>query len=757
MERYQDPALSPRERAEDLLGRMTLREKTGQLTQRLYGFAVYARRGEAVELTEAFCQEVERFGGLGALYGLYRADPWSGKDFSSGLDGALAPRTRNQVQRYVLEHSRLGIPVLMSSECPHGHQALDSYLLPVNLAAGASWSPGLLEAAAETAGRQLREMGVDLALASCLDVLRDPRWGRSEECFSEDPLLSAQMARAVVRGLQGAGVDVVAKHLCAQGETTGGVNASAARIGPRELREIHLPPVKAAVEAGVRSVMAAYNEIDGIYCHANPVLLRGILREEFGFTGFVMSDGVAIDQLDAVTGDRVASGALALEAGVDMGLWDTAFGRLEEAVERGLTDRRRIDEAALRILECKFRRGLFEEPYVSENDRWRGYTPENYPQVKRLAEESLVLLKNRGDLLPLEGDKPLRVLVTGPNADDLYAQLGDYTPPVRPGAGVTVRRGLEAWVQANHSPVELRYCPGCHRFAPSPDQLDQAAEAAREADVVVAVLGGTSSRFDGGTFKDNGALEDQERLAMDCGENVDAALLRLPGDQLALLRRLKDGGKPVVAVLIQGRPYEMAETDGLSDAILCCFYPGLTGGEAVAKALFGEISPAGRLPVSLPDRVGQLPVYYNYKDSYQGGRYCDADCPAYPFGSGRTYTRFAWRLTEAPQGTVAGRGLSVAVAVRNTGTRSGCAVAQLYLHRAQGIASSRVRALCAFEKAVLAPGQEKTVRLEIPEESLRQWDAGARSVLPPGRVQWYLCDSGETLLEGEFTIAGGQT
>ena len=756
MEAYKNANLSPAERAADLLGRMTLREKAGQLTQRLYGFACYERQGQEVRLTEEFRRETDRYGGIGALYGLYRADPWSKRDFDTGLEGALAPRARNMVQRYLIEHTRLGIPALMTTECPHGHQALDGCLLPVNLASAASWSPALLEESAKVCARQLRDMGVDLALASALDILRDPRWGRSEECFGEDPVLAAAFAGAVVRGYRSQGVDVTAKHLCAQGETTGGVNASAARIGPRELREIHLPPVKAAVEAGVRSVMAAYNEIDGIYCHANPALLRGILREEFGFTGFVMSDGVAIDQLDAVTGDRVASGALALEAGVDMGLWDTAFGRLEEAVERGLTNRRRIDEAALRILECKFCRGLFEEPYVPENDRWRGYTPENYPQVKRLAEESLVLLKNRGDLLPLAGDKPLRVLVTGPNADDLYAQLGDYTPPVRPGAGVTVRRGLEAWVQANHSPVELRYCPGCHRFTPSPDQLDQAVEAAREADVVVAVLGGTSSRFDGGTFKDNGALEDQERLAMDCGENVDAALLRLPGDQLALLRRLKDGGKPVVAVLIQGRPYEMAETDGLSDAILCCFYPGLTGGEAVAKALFGEISPAGRLPVSLPDRVGQLPVYYNYKDSYQGGRYCDADRPAYPFGSGRTYTRFAWRLTEAPQGTVAGRGLSVAAAVRNTGTRSGCAVAQLYLHRAQGIASSRVRALCAFEKAVLAPGQEKTVRLEIPEESLRQWDAGARSVLPPGRVQWYLCDSGETLLEGEFTIAGGQ-
>lgn len=750
--RYQNAALVCAERAADLLSRMTLREKIGQLTQRLYGFAVYERQAGEILFTEDFRREVDWFGGLGALYGLYRADPWSGKDFSTGLDGVLAPKARNQMQRYVLEHSRLGIPVLMSTECPHGHQALDGYLLPVNLAAGASWSPELLEQAAGIAGRQLREMGVDLALASCLDVLRDPRWGRSEECFGEDPLLAARMTRAVIRGIRSEGVDVVAKHLCAQGETTGGVNASAGRIGPRELREIHLPPVRAAVEAGAASVMAAYNEIDGVYCHANPVLLKDILRGEYGFDGFVMSDGVAIDQLDALTGDRVASGALALNSGVDMGLWDDAFGRLEETVERGLVDERRIDEAAGRILALKFRRGLFDEPFVPENDQWRGYTPEKYPQVKRLAEESIVLLRNSGDLLPLDGKKPLRVLLTGPNADDVYAQLGDYTPPLRPGAGITIRQGLEKWIQSGGSPIELTYCPGCGRFASAPDLIDQAEQAAREADVVIAVLGGSSSRFEGGTFKDNGALDDQAHIAMDCGENVDAALLRLPGGQLELLRRLKSAGRPVVTVLVQGRPYEMWEIDALSDAILCCFYPGPTGGEAAAKVLFGETAPAGRLPASLPDHAGQLPVYYNHKDSYQGGRYCDVSRPAYSFGCGLTYTSFAYTLEDAPGRSADGKGLAVTVHIRNTGSRAAYAVPQLYLHRLQGVVTSRIRALCAFEKVWLESGQEKSVRLEIPRETLCQWDAGMRSVLPPGEIEWFVCDGGETFLSGSFTI-----
>lgn len=752
MEAYQNPALSPSERTQDLLSRMTLREKTGQLTQRLYGFACYERRGQEIFLTREFRQEADRYGGIGALYGLYRADPWSKRDFDTGLEGALAPKARNMVQRYLIENTRLGIPALMTSECPHGHQALNGYLLPVNLASAASWSPPLLEEAAKVCGMQLRDMGVDLALASALDILRDPRWGRSEECFGEDPLLASAFAGAVVRGLRSGGVEVTAKHLCAQGETTGGVNASAARIGPRELREIHLPAVKACVEAGAASFMAAYNEIDGVYCHANPWLLRTLLREEYGFKGLVMSDGVAIDQLDAITGNRTASGALALNAGVDLGLWDTAFGRLEEAAERRLVSTERINEAAARVLELKFQRGLFDEPYIPEDDRWMGYTPTAYPQAARLAEESMILLKNQDGLLPLDGKKPLRILLTGPNADDAYSQLGDYTPPIRPCRGITVLLGLEQWMQSHESPVELSYRPGCLRFGGAADLLAEAEWGARDADVILTVLGGTSSRFDGGTFQDNGALADQEAVSMDCGENVDAALLRLPGEQLELLRRMKASGKPVVTILIAGRPYEMAEIQAYSDALFCCFYPGLTAGEALAKLLFGEISPSGRLPVSLPDHAGQLPVYYNYKDSYQGMRYYDADRPQYSFGCGLGYGRVGWRLVDAPLDASDLDRLTVTFTVRNFSERTVCAVPQLYLHRAEGVVTSRKRVLCDFDKVWLHPDEERTLSLRIPREALGQWDAEMRFVTPPGKIEWFLCDGGVTLSEGSFHI-----
>ncbi len=741
MENYKNPALSPEVRAEDLLSRMTLREKIGQLTQRLYGFGIYRREGDEILFDDEFRAEVQRYSGIGTIYGLHRADPWSAKDFETGLTGSLAVKARNQLQKYVIEHSRLGIPALLSSECPHGHQALDGYLLPVNLAAGCTFEPALLEEAAKVSGQQLKAMGVDLSLVSCLDILRDPRWGRSEECFSEDPFLASRMAKAVVRGIQSQGVDVTAKHLCAQGETTGGVNASAARIGPRELREIHLPPVKACVEAGVSGFMAAYNEIDGIYCHANRALLTDLLRGEYGFEGFVMSDGVAIDQLDAVTGDRCASGALALNAGVDMGLWDTGFAMLEEAVQRELVEESRIDEACKRILSVKFRRGLFENPYLPENDDYCKYNYVNYPQVKSLAEQSLVLLKNQ-DILPLNKAKPLRLGLFGPNADAIYNQLGDYTPPVRPETGITPLRGLRELLAGTG--VELSYHPGCTMFDPAA-RLTELMEVAKNCDVMVACVGGSSSRFAAaGEFDSNGAMKNQNAITMDCGENVDDHLLSLPGRQLELLQFLRATGKTVITVLIGGRPYEMHGIEICSDAIIQAFYPGLTGGEAIAKLIFGDIEPAGRLSVTLPDHVGQLPVAYNAKDSYRYCAYYRGQKPRYTFGSGLTYTRFGYELVSADS-------TNLTVRVTNTGSRSGWAVPQLYLHRTQGVVTSRT-ALWAVAKRLLAPGEIWETTLPIPAEALMQWDWSMQQRRIPGKIEWFVKDCGETFLEGTFSV-----
>ena len=395
----------------------------------------------------------------------------------------------------------------------------------------------------------------------------------------------------------------------------------------------------------------------------------------------------------------------------------------------------------------KFRRGLFENPYVPETDHWTTYNAENYPQVSRLAEQTPVLLKNSG-ILPLSSGKPMKLALVGPNADAIYNQLGDYTPPLRPGAGITVRRGLEELLQGTN--VEVKYHPGCPMFDFDNEMLLSAVELARDCDIIVNVVGGSSSRFAvQGEFDTNGAMKKQSAITMDCGENVDNSSLRLPGQQRMLMERMKELGKPVVTVVIAGRPYETCFIDQYSDALVYSFYPGLTGGEALAKLLFGEIEPAGRLNASLPNEAHQLPCYYNHKDSYKPLRYYDGTAkPKYGFGCGLSYTGFDFALVSAPTGEKR----EVTFTVTNTGRRPGYAVPQLYLHRTQGAVTSRIRQLCGFHKLYLQPGECKTVTLSIPEESLEQFDYAMKRVLLPGKIEWFLCDSGETKLEGNFVI-----
>ena len=753
-EKFRDSTLSPAERAADLLSRLTLREKVGQVNQRLYGFNSYTRTGDRVELSEDFQKEVERWGGLGALYGLYRADPWADKDYATGLTGDTAVRAYNLAQRYVVEHSRFGIPMLLSTECPHGHQALDGYLLPVNLAMGAAWNPALVEEAFGVVGSQIREMGVDFALVSMLDVLRDPRWGRSEECYSEDPYLCAKNAEAAVRGCLSGGVDAVAKHFCAQGETTGGVNASAARIGERELREIHMPPMAAAAKAGAKGVMAAYNEIDGVPCHANDWLLRDVLRGEMGFDGIVMADGVAIDRLSVLTGgDAAANGAYALSAGVDVSLWDEGFTHLEEAVARGLVSEDVLDRAVLRVLEMKFARGLFEHPYLEEKPLTQ-FTAAQYPQSLELARQSAVLLKNDG-ILPLDAKAKRRVAVIGPNADAIYQQLGDYTPPLREGAGVTVLDGLKAALQNS----EIRFAEGCTVCGGETTGIADAARLAAESDLVVLVLGGSSSRFAGkAIFDTNGAAVAGSALQMDCGEGVDASDLALPGAQNALAEAVFAAGKPVVTVVISGRPHAVQAVAEKSRALLWAFYPGPWGGQAIAEVLTGAAEPSGCLPVSVPRTTGQLPVYYNARASYDPMRYRDVpNTPLYPFGFGLHYAAPAVEAVRCG-GAVsaaalrAGETLTVRCSVRNAAERPAWATVQLYIQGLSGSVVRRVKELKAFEKVRLAPGETREVALQLGLQALGVWNRQMQFDAEPGAVRLMLEESGNPVWSTEVQI-----
>ena len=753
MFRYKDASLPTAERVNDLLSHMTLREKVGQLNQRLYGFRSYERKGDEITLTKETIEEAKYFGGLGVVYGLYRADPWSAKTEENGLTPEYAIKGYNLLQRCCLEHSRLGIPLLLSSECPHGHQALDGYLLPVNLAAGATFDPKLYKEAVSVCANQLKQMGVNLSLVSALDVARDPRWGRTEECFGEDPYLCSCFAKAAVEGTQSEGVAMVAKHFCAQGETTGGVNASAARIGERELREIHLPAAKACCEAGVKGVMAAYNEIDGVYCHMNHHLLTEILRDEFGFDGIVMADGVALDRLQEAVGDEPHAAALALFAGVDVSLWDNVFPYLEDAVKDGLLDESLLDEAVKRVLTLKFEQGLFEHPYLPEDSKEESYTMEKYPQSLQLARESVVLLKNQ-NVLPLKTSDQ-KILVLGPSADDIYRMLGDYTPPVSDENSFTLLKGLE-YLAGD------RIIKTCSYTALTEEKKKEVQKLIDWADVVIMAIGGSSSRFGGALFDNNGAAvvqgtqkdvskdsdlvrKNKEAWAMDCGEGMDSSTLSLPGDQLDWFLFVRESNKPLISIVVAGRPYAISEIASKTDALLYSFYPGPYGGLALAQLLYGQESPSGRLPISIPAHVGQLPVYYNPKRSYEAMKYWDEEDHAlYEFGEGFGYGQLSYEnMTLQKEKDHDSFIYKVIFSVSNKSDADDFAVPQLYVRDIAASTVRRVRELKGFTKTSLKAGQTKQISIVLDKAAFTIWNLQMKQVVEPGEFEILLMDQGK--------------
>ncbi|MFF5496951.1 glycoside hydrolase family 3 N-terminal domain-containing protein [Streptomyces aquilus] len=700
---YRDPAAPLDARVDDLLARMTLREKVGQLNQRMYGWDAYRRTpGGGFELTDALRAETERFAGLGALYGLQRADAWSGVTHGSGPGAEDAAALADLVQRHVVESSRLGIPALFVEEVPHGLMALDGTVLPVNLAVGATWDPELYGRAAAHAAAELRARGGHVALVSALDIARDPRWGRTEECFGEDPYLAARLTEALVHGMQGAGelfapdkAPVVLKHFAGQGATVGGRNSAESELGLRELLEIHLPAARAGVRAGAAAVMAAYNEVDGMPCSGNRALLTGLLREEWGFEGLVMADGLAVDRLARITGDPVSAGALALNSGVDLSLWDEGFTRLEEAVERGLVKETVLDTAVARVLRLKFRLGLFDRQGTTSP------APAGGKDLSlSLARAAVTLLRNDGTL-PVD-TRVSRIAVLGPQSATTAHQLGDYTAPQAPGTGSSV---LDALRRLAPPGIDIRYARGCALTGDDLSGIPEAVAAAAASDLAVLVLGGSSARTPDTDFAANGAALNAVS-EMTCGEGVDLAGLRLGAAQYALLDAVVATGTPTALVLIQGRPHVVPDTPG---ALLTAWYPGPWGGEAIAEVVLGLAEPGGRLPVSVPRSAAQLPVYYNHKDTEYGG-YVDADAgPRFSFGHGLSYTSF----TYGPPST---DGRTVAVDVTNTGDRYGRSVVQVYLRRLIATSWPRTLELCAFEGVGLAAGERRTVTLTLDGE-----------------------------------------
>ncbi|SHI31302.1 beta-glucosidase [Tessaracoccus bendigoensis DSM 12906] len=620
-------------RVEAALAGLDLTQRVGQLNQRLLGWRAVERRNRHWQLTDEGRREIGRWSGLGAIYGLMRADGWSGRSWANGVTPDDRVEVVALVQAAVRDANPCGIGALVVEEAPHGHQGLGGTILPQNLAVAATWNPELYERACAAVASELASSGVDLALVSGLDILRDPRWGRCEETFGEDPLLSSALVRAAVHGMQGRsgerlardGVGVVLKHLAAQGEAVGGRNGQSATIGERDLREIHLPPVEAGIKAGALGMMAAYNDIDGVPCCANRWLLQTWLRDEQGFDGIVVADGMAVDQLLPLTGSVTDAGKRALLAGVDMSLWDEGFTTLAESARRSEEVDAAVTRAARRVLRVKDRLGLLPTmPQIGEECEriaLRGDLGSALKRTTRLSSELAAQC-----LVPLKGHLPtarltspgVDVVVIGPNADDLDCFLGDYVAPLRPGERTTVLDRLRSGID------------GKIRLALSVE--DGFEGAVSSADVVIAVLGGTSRRSYGDEFDVNGAAIATQAS---CGEGADLADTHLPGGQDELIRRV--GGLArghVCSVVVAGRPHVLKEVLDASDSALWAGYAGPHGPAAVVAALRGLTVPTGRLPFTVPSSPTVVPVRYNDRWSPTDTYRDLAEPVLLPFGHG---------------------------------------------------------------------------------------------------------------------------
>ena len=742
---YQNAALSIDERLHDLMQRMTLEEKIGQLRCTMaWNYYDILNRGKRPQVvpSESFKKDIAE-GNIGMLWATYRADPWTQKSLQNGLSPELAALAGNALQRYVKENTRLGIPLFLAEEAPHGHMAIGTTVFPTGLGMAATWSPELVERVGSVIAKEIRLQGGHISYGPVLDLSRDPRWSRVEESYGEDPVLTGELGAAMVRGLGGGDLTkpfstlATLKHFIAYGTTEGGQNGNQTVLGPMELHQHFLPPFRKAIEAGALSVMTSYNSCDGIPCTSNEYLLTQVLRDDWKFRGFVVSDLFSIDGIAQMFAarDRQEAGVLALKAGVDADLGAVAYGKLADAVKKGMVSEEHVNRACERILRLKFEMGLFDNPYVDPKTAAANVRTEADQQVALdAARASITLLKNNG-VLPLRGDNGAkRLLVVGPNADNQYNQLGDYTAPQPDDHIQTVLEGIKDKVTKEQgNKVTVDYVKGCAVRDTTENSIREAVAKAREADVVVAVVGGSSARDFKTSYKETGAaVTDAKTLSdMDCGEGFDRATLTLLGHQERLLRELKATGKPLVVVYIEGRPLDKTWAAAHADALLTAYYPGQAGGTAIADVLFGDYNPAGRLPVSVPANVGQLPVYYN-KRAPRPHDYIEMSArPLYPFGFGLSYTTFEYsNLATKPSPSEGG--IDVSCDITNTGQMDGEEVVQLYVHDQLASVVQPLKQLKAFRRVMIPKGETRHVEFTLTRDDLSIINARMQQEFEPG-------------------------
>lgn len=753
---YKDSSLSIDIRLSDLLSRMTLEEKVGQLLCPL-GWEMYEIKGNEVYPSGKFKQLVkERNAGM--LWATYRADPWTKKTLSSGLNPELAAKAGNALQKYVMENTRLGIPMFLAEEAPHGHMAIGTTVFPTGIGMAASWSPELIKEVGQVIAKEVRSQGGHISYGPVLDLTRDPRWSRVEETFGEDPVLSGVLGAAMVEGLGGGDLSqkyatiATLKHFLAYAVPEGGQNGNYASVGIRDLHQNFLPPFHKAIDAGALSVMTSYNSIDGIPCTSNHYLLTHLLRNEWKFRGFVVSDLYSIEGIHeshfvAPTKEKAAISAVM--AGVDVDLGGDAYTNLCHAVQTGQMDKAVIDTAVCRVLRMKFEMGLFEHPYVEPKVAEKIVrSKEHISLARKMAQASITLLKNENSILPLN-KKINKVAVIGPNADNRYNMLGDYTAPQEDSNVKTVLDGIIAKL----SPSRVEYVKGCAIRDTAVNEIKQAVDVARCAEVVIAVVGGSSARDFKTSYKETGAaVAEQGSISdMECGEGFDRATLSLLGRQQELLEALKQTGKPLIVVYIEGRPLEKNWASEYADALLTAYYPGQEGGNAIADVLFGDYNPAGRLPISVPRSVGQIPVYYNKKAPRNHDYVEMSASPIYTFGYGMSYTTFEYSdLQIVQKGPYC---FEVSFNVKNTGKYDGEEVAQLYIRHKYASVVQPMRQLKHFKRFPLRKGEEKSIVFTLSEEDLCIINQDVERTVEAGVFQIMIGSSPDDIrLNGLFSV-----
>ena len=714
-----------------LLSQMTIEEKAGQLSQ-------FTLDPQTLQLA--------RQGKVGSFLGV------------------LGAKEVNDVQHAAMDHSRLKIPILFGYDVIHGYRTV----FPVPLASAGSFDMPLLEQAERIAAKEATASGVKWVFAPMVDIARDPRWGRIVEGAGEDPYLGSRVAAAKVKGFQGANIadpdSVVAcaKHYVAYGAVEGGRDYNTVDISERLLREVYLPPFHAAVNAGAGTLMSSFNDLNGVPGVANHHTLTDVLRDEWKFNGFVVSDWGAVHELLAhgTAADDSQATLEALPAGVDMDMVDGAYATIPALVKSGKLPMSVVDEAVRRVLRVKFAAGLFDHPYADPaREATDILTPESLQTARKLAQESMVLLQNRGDLLPLK--KGETVAVIGPLADDKASQLGPWAGNGQAKDAVTPLEGIVAKIGKEHvlyakgvdipsfeeggaagvaSPAPPSATGAAGLDTGKPANVGEAVEAAKKADVAIVFVG---------------------ELAGMSGEASSRASLDLPGDQRKLVEELLTTNKPVVLVLESGRPLDISWAPERAPAIIQAWFPGVQSGNAIADVLFGDVSPSGRLAVSWPRSVGQIPVYYNHNNTgrpsspnrWHSGYLDLTREPLFPFGYGLTYSKFTYGDLKIASPEISQSGtLHVSAEISNSGTREATEVVQFYVHDRVAPTSRPVRELKGFERVTLRPGEHKTVNFELNASHLGSLDPQLHWIVPTGTYDVWVAPDAVSGIQGTFEV-----